>query len=136
VEGEAGIDGRAVGPNAREAYERTDRGSVPTIIVMVDEFAGDGDGRPFVHGLARWLYREFIDPFVADGRRSPFAVALILADASLANDEVLANYQLNDVEATEGLDIAIGRCEILSSSSRTSASRRPPDAGLHVMADG
>src|SRR5262249_39869987 len=108
-----------------------------TIIVMVDEIAGDGAGSPFVHGLARWLYGEFIDPFVADGRPSPFTVVLILADASLANDEVLANYLVNDVEAPE---------KVLVSQSagarpfRLAAGRLrlggPLLPVLHIMADG
>jgi hypothetical protein len=117
----------------RQAFARR----VPSIIVMVDEIAGDGAGSPFVHGLARWLQREFIEPFTAAGRPSPFTVALILADASLANDGVLANYLLNDVEAPE---------KVLVSNSdgprpfRLAAGRLRLGGGvmpvLHVMSDG
>jgi hypothetical protein len=62
----------------------------PTIVVMVDELAGDGAGAPFVHGVANWLSAEFIDCF-EDGP-SPFTVTLVVSDASLGNDVVLKRY--------------------------------------------
>jgi hypothetical protein len=110
---------------------------VPNIIVMIDEIAGDGAGSPFVHGLVRWLHREFIEPFSANRRPSPFAVAVILADASLANDEVLANYLLNDVEAPEKVLVsksAGARPFRLAARSLRLGGR--PLRALHVMADG
>lgn len=64
----------------------------PTIVVMVDELAGDGAGSPLVHELTDWLYREFIGPFACLPDGSPFQVILILADASLGNEVVLEKY--------------------------------------------
>ena len=64
----------------------------PTIVVMVDELAGDGAGAPFVHSVARWLAEEFVECFVENGESSPFTVVLVVADASLANDVVLDRY--------------------------------------------
>jgi hypothetical protein len=61
----------------------------PTIVVMVDELAGDGAGAPFVHAVGRWLDEEFIDCFDGD---SPFTVVLVASDASLANDVVMDRY--------------------------------------------
>jgi len=63
---------------------------IPTIIVMVDELAGDGAGALFIHELGRWLQQQFIEPF--EGTQSPFKVVLILADASLSNEIVLNSY--------------------------------------------
>src|SRR5207244_13347475 len=83
------------------AERRAFAGRIPIVIVMIDEIAGDGAGSPFVHAITKWLHREFIEPFAAEGSASPFTVALILADASLSNDQVLTNYLLNDVEAPE-----------------------------------
>ena len=54
---------------------------IPTVIVMVDELAGDGAGAPFAHKLSNWLHQQFIAPF--EGTQSPFKVILIIADASL-----------------------------------------------------
>lgn len=62
---------------------------MPTIVVMVDELAGDGAGAPFVHAVAEWLRAEFIEPF--DGN-SPFTVVLVISDASLGNEVVLDRY--------------------------------------------
>lgn len=62
----------------------------PNIVVMVDELAGDGAGAPFVHSVARWLSEEFLEPF-EDGV-SPFTVTLVVSDASLGNEVVLAKY--------------------------------------------
>ena len=62
---------------------------MPTIVVMVDELAGDGAGSPFVHAVADWLKDEFIEPFDED---SPFTVVLVVSDASLANEVVMDRY--------------------------------------------
>ena len=63
---------------------------MPTIVVMVDELAGDGAGAPFVHAVAQWLKDEFLEPFA--GEDSPFKVILVVSDASLANEVVLDRY--------------------------------------------
>lgn len=63
---------------------------IPTIIVMVDELAGDGAGAPFAHKLADWLHQQFIEPF--EDTQSPFKVILIVADASLSNEVVFNSY--------------------------------------------
>ena len=110
---------------------------IPTIIVMVDEIAGDGAGSPFVHAIARWLHREFIEPLTAEGRASPFTVAVILADASLANDQVLSNYLLNDVEAPEKVLVSNSEgprpFRLAAGRLRLGGHVMPV---LHVMADG
>lgn len=64
----------------------------PVVVFMVDELAGDGAGAPFVHAVAGWLSREFIECFEENGERSPFRVVLVIADASLANDVVMDRY--------------------------------------------
>jgi hypothetical protein len=63
-----------------------------TVVVMVDELAGDGAGAPFVHAVAVWLSQEFIECFEEHGERSPFTVVLVIADASLANNVVMDRY--------------------------------------------
>jgi hypothetical protein len=110
---------------------------MPTIVVMVDEIAGDGAGSPFVHALAGWLHREFIDPFVAERQTSPFAVVLVLADASLANDQVLTNYLLSAVEAPEKILVSnsAGPRPFRLSAGRLRLGGRTMNV-LHVMADG
>ena len=65
---------------------------MPTIVVMVDELAGDGAGAPFVHAVAEWLSNEFIDSFEDAGEQSPFTVTLVVSDASLGNEVVLERY--------------------------------------------
>lgn len=66
------------------------RARIPTVIVMVDELAGDGAGAPFAHKLADWLQQQFIEPF--DSNQSPFKVILIISDASLSNEIVFNSY--------------------------------------------
>lgn len=61
----------------------------PTIVVMVDELAGDGAGAPFVHKVAQWLNDEFIECFDGD---SPFTVVLVVSDASLSNEVVMDRF--------------------------------------------
>lgn len=77
-------DGRAKTEERRQFAER-----MPTVVVMVDELAGDGAGAPFVHAVAEWLKKEFIEPFDGD---SPFTVILVVSDASLGNEVVLNRY--------------------------------------------
>ena len=64
----------------------------PTVVVMVDELAGDGAGAPFVHAVSRWLAAQFIECFEDLGQDTPFTVILVIADASLANEVVLDRY--------------------------------------------
>lgn len=78
-------DGRAKTEERRQFAER-----MPTVVVMVDELAGDGAGAPFVHAVAQWLKKEFIEPFGDDD--CPFTVILVVSDASLGNEVVLNRY--------------------------------------------
>lgn len=78
-------DGRAKTEERRKFAER-----MPTVVVMVDELAGDGAGAPFVHAVAQWLKKEFIEPFGDDV--CPFTVILVVSDASLGNEVVLSRY--------------------------------------------
>ncbi|MEM9538995.1 MAG: helicase-related protein [Cyanobacteria bacterium P01_E01_bin.42] len=75
-------------PGIKERQEFSRR--IPTIIVMVDEIAGDSAGALFVREIANFLQQQFIDPF--EGTISPFRVILVLADASLSNEIVLDNF--------------------------------------------
>lgn len=63
---------------------------IPNIVVMVDELAGDGAGAPFVHEIANWLHKQFIEP--AQQGEALGRVTLVLSDASLANEVVLERY--------------------------------------------
>ncbi|MDD2751133.1 MAG: hypothetical protein PHX24_13725 [Acidithiobacillus sp.] len=72
---------------------------MPTIVVMVDELAGDGAGAPFVHAVAEWLNNEFLTCFEDVEQESPFTVALVVSDASLGNEIVLERY-LNAGDST------------------------------------
>jgi hypothetical protein len=121
---------------------------IPTIVAMVDEIAGDGAGAPFVHALAAWLHREFVEPFVGGaaeggstgtggGAASPFRVILVLADASLANDQVLASYLAHTDGAPEKVIVSGSRGPRplrLAAGTLALGGRRL--AALHVMADG
>jgi hypothetical protein len=109
---------------------------IPTIVVMVDEIAGDGAGAPFVHALANWLSQQFIEPF--DGPdHNPFRVILVLADASLANTAVMENYLLHESEAPEKVLISPSQgaqpFRVEAGSLLLGGHRMPT---LNVMADG
>lgn len=78
----------AAGCAERRAFARR----MPTIVVMVDELAGDGAGAPFVHAVAEWLNNEFLECFEDAGEESPFTVTLVISDASLGNEVVLERY--------------------------------------------
>lgn len=110
---------------------------IPTIVVMVDEIAGDGAGAPFVHELGRWLHREFIAPFVDAGQPSPFQVILVLADASLANDDVLRSFLEHEEGAPEKVIVSPSRgampFRVAAGNLRIGGRSY---ATLHVMADG
>lgn len=74
------------GVDERRAFAKR----MPTIVVMVDELAGDGAGARFVHTIAKWLSDEFILCF--EDEPSPFTVTLVASDASLGNEVVLDRY--------------------------------------------
>jgi hypothetical protein len=95
---------------------------IPTIVVMVDELAGDGAGAPFVHAIAQWLRQEFLDPF--EDEPSPFTVILVAADASLGNEVVFDRY-LNAGERAPD--------KVLVSRSR---GKRPFDLAVNKIALG
>lgn len=78
--------GTKAGRNERQNFAQR----ISTIVVMVDELAGDGAGALFAHKLAEWLQQQFIDPF--EETQSPFRVVLIISDASLSNEIVLNSY--------------------------------------------
>lgn len=84
-------------PGIKERSEFSQR--IPTIIVMVDEVTGDGAGALFVHKLEEWLHKQFIEHF--DGKKSPFKVILIMADASLSNEVILNNYLSHKIKAPD-----------------------------------
>ncbi|WP_204104330.1 MULTISPECIES: helicase-related protein [Spirulina sp. CCY15215] len=75
-------------PGIKERQDFSRR--ISTIIVMVDEIAGDSAGALFVREIANFLQQQFIDPF--ERKTSPFRVVLVLADASLSNEIVLDNF--------------------------------------------
>ena len=93
------------GKNERSAFAAR----IPTIVVMVDELAGDGAGAPFVRKLAEWLEQQFIKPF--DTNQSPFKIVLILADASLSNEVVLDSFLNSGDRAPDKVLISQSRGE-------------------------
>lgn len=106
----------------------------PNIVVMIDELAGDGAGAPFVHAIARWLEDEFLECF--EGEVSPFAITLIVSDASLGNEVVLSRY-LDAGERTPDKVLVSrsageGCFRIAVSDVRIAGINRPT---LHVMAN-
>jgi len=107
---------RLKGVDERRDFART----IPTIVVMVDELAGDGAGAPFVHAIAQWLRQEFLDPF--EDEPSPFTVILVAADASLGNEVVFDRY-LNAGERAPD--------KVLVSKSR---GKRPFDLAVNKVA--
>jgi hypothetical protein len=109
---------------------------IPTIVVMVDEIAGDGAGGPFVHALARWLNQEFIDPFTGTDA-GPYRVIFVLSDASLANADVFGTYLEHELDAPEKVLVSPSQpaqaLRVHAGTVRLSGLRLPV---LHVMADG
>jgi len=79
---------KAAGRQERAQFAK----KMPTIVVMVDELAGDGAGAPFVHAVAQWLNDEFIECFEDADEESPFTVTLVVSDASLGNEVVIERY--------------------------------------------
>ncbi|GBE90600.1 helicase C-terminal domain-containing protein [Nostoc cycadae] len=112
--------------------ERSDFAArIPTIVVMVDELAGDGAGAPFVRKLAEWLEQQFIKPF--DTNSSPFKIVLILADASLSNEVVLDSFLNSGDRAPDKVLISQSRREApfrVTGSDRRTGLKYPT---LHVM---
>jgi hypothetical protein len=116
------------GKNERSAFAAR----IPTIVVMVDELAGDGAGAPFVRKVAEWLEQQFIKPF--DTNRSPFKIVLILADASLSNEVVLDSFLNSGDRAPDKVLISQSRGEApfrVTGTSTKIGPRRYPT--LHVM---
>ncbi|BAZ51033.1 helicase domain-containing protein [Nostoc sp. NIES-4103] len=117
-----------LGKNERSAFANR----IPTIIVMVDELAGDGAGAPFVHKLAEWLYQQFIEPFEATS--SPFKVVLIVADASLSNEVVLNSFLNSGDRAPDKVLISPSQGEepfrVTGTYTKVGSGRYPT---LHVM---
>ncbi|MBD2439089.1 helicase-related protein [Nostoc sp. FACHB-110] len=113
--------------------ERSDFAArIPTIVVMVDELAGDGAGAPFVRKLAEWLEQQFIKPFDTD--QSPFKIVLILADASLSNEVVLDSFLNSGDRAPDKVLISqsLGEAPFrVTGTSTKIGPRRYPT--LHVM---
>ncbi|MEH2353947.1 helicase-related protein [Nostoc sp.] len=105
---------------------------IPTIVVMVDELAGDGAGAPFVRKLAEWLEQQFIKPF--DTTPSPFKIVLILADASLSNEVVLDSFLNSGDRAPDKVLISQSRGEaafrVTGTHTKIGPKRHPT---LHVM---
>lgn len=79
----------------------------PSIVVMVDEIAGDGAGALFVKDVCRWLSEQFIEPF-EQSDTPPFCVSLVIADASLGNNAVLESYLRAAPDAPQ--KVIISRC--------------------------
>lgn len=105
---------------------------IPTIVLMVDELAGDGAGAPFVRKLAEWLQQQFIQPF--DTTPSPFKIVLILADASLSNEVVLDSFLNSGDRAPDKILISQSRGEapfrVTGTHTKIGPKKRPT---LHVM---
>ncbi|MEH2271399.1 MAG: helicase-related protein [Nostoc sp.] len=105
---------------------------IPTIVVMVDELAGDGAGAPFVRKLAEWLEQQFIKPF--DTNQSPFKIVLILADASLSNEVVLDRFLNSGDRAPDKILISKSRGEapfrVTGTHTKIGLRKHPT---LHVM---
>ena len=105
---------------------------MPTVVVMVDELAGDGAGAGFVHTIATWLTNEFIDCF--EDEPSPFTVSLVVSDASLGNEVVLDRY-LNAGDRTPDkilVSKSVGDQPFRLAASRVRIGRAKRDT-LHVM---
>lgn len=140
VERLSGLFHERVGTPAGFVERRELARRIPTVVVMVDEIAGDGAGAPFVHELGAWLHRELIAPFADVGETSPFRVVLVLSDASLANDAVLRSYLEHGQgggEAPEKVIVSPSRGAIpfrVTAGDLRIGGRLYP--ALHVMADG
>ncbi|HCF28705.1 MAG TPA: helicase [Cyanobacteria bacterium UBA11049] len=105
---------------------------IPTVIVMVDELAGDGAGAPFAHKLSDWLHQQFIAPF--EGTQSPFKVILIIADASLSNEVVFNSYLNSGDRAPDKVLISRSQGEapfrVTGTQTKVGLKKHPT---LHIM---
>lgn len=112
---------------------RTFGDRIPQIIVMVDEVAGDGAGALFCHEIARWLHREFIEPF--EGGICPFQVVLIIADASLGNEVVLNSYLNGGDRAPDKVLISPtqGDAAFRVTATKMRIGNRKAQPTLHIM---
>ncbi|KOR31486.1 hypothetical protein TI04_00625 [Achromatium sp. WMS2] len=120
------------GLNERQIFAQ----NISTIIIMVDEIAGDGAGAPLVHELYQLLNDQFFRCFRGIGHPSPFRLILVLADASLANEQVLASYLRDTKDAPEKVLISTGRPKspfAIKIHPVPLANRSIP--ALHIMAD-
>jgi hypothetical protein len=107
----------------------------PSILVMVDEIAGDGAGALFAKDVSRWLNEQFIEPFEQDSVK-PFCVSLVIADASLGNSAVLDSYLKAAPEAPQKVIVSqsAGQEAFRLSASKVAGLDIPGQA-LHVMAN-
>lgn len=105
----------------------------PSILVMVDEIAGDGAGALFVKDVCRWLSEQFIAPFERSDT-PPFHVSLVIADASLGNNAVFDSYLKAAPKAPQKVIISrcAGREPFRLSVSRV-AGLGVDNQALHVM---
>ena len=117
------------GVRERQTFARR----IPNIVVMVDELAGDGAGAPFVHAVANWLQKEFIECF--EDATSPFTVTLVVSDASLGNDVVLERYLSAGPRTPDKVLVSKSRGEraFALSTSLVRIGNGPPKRTLHVM---
>lgn len=105
----------------------------PNIVVMVDELAGDGAGAPFVHAVASWLNKEFIECF--EDEVSPFTVTLVVSDASLGNDVVLSRYLNAGPQTPDKVLVSKsrGKQPFALAATDVRIGNGPPRRTLHVM---
>ncbi|HCS90491.1 MAG: helicase [Thiohalocapsa sp. PB-PSB1] len=105
----------------------------PSILVMVDEIAGDGAGALFVKDICRWLSEQFIEPF-EQSDTPPFCVSLAIADASLGNHKVLNSYLEAAPEAPQKVMVSpsAGQEPFRLSAARV-AGLGVDNQALHVM---
>lgn len=118
---------RPAGVREREAFAKR----IPTVVVMVDELAGDGAGAKFVHTIAKWLDEQFIDCF---DDKSPFTVTLVVSDASLGNETVLDRYLNAGDRSPDKVLVSKSRgnkaFDVTATQVRIGSIKRPT---LHVM---
>ncbi len=110
---------------------------LPTVIVMVDEIAGDSAGAVLTQQISRWLDQEFLTPFNDNGEISPFRLMLVVADASLGHATVLKRYLESAKDTPDRILIASSngpRPLRLAADKLHLGARRC--SALHIMADG
>lgn len=65
---------------------------IPHIVVMLDEITGSSEGVSLLHDLVGKLDEWFIAPFRDIGRESPFRIRVVVADASLTDENVTGQF--------------------------------------------